>query len=356
MASPVISHIDIEEMQKKVHERSMLTGRSGRRSRASARQAAGQSVIASARYKPHMSGKQLSTARRTGQGARVPRQNMRGSTNRGRPKRNSLKLPRLDASGNAPPDAAPQQQSNGAPPSRGSDAVPMLRMPAREEHGQPQTDAGGDSLDDVAAKFEKEKWKHTSANAYGSFMPPEGLEILPQKPKRVGQEDRATVEWNLITEFELVRTGLPGGTPDYTWCNQTHPSVRCLRQEKAAAKDAEEHAREKKEKVETVAFLHKQAQEKALAKQREREASLAYDRQKMVRHACVTLACGDAGGGLCVTVRWRVGVRWCRRSCVVWSRRKLKGPPRSKKRNSPTGRSTKRRSQSRLRPNARPRS
>ena len=168
--------------------------------------------------------------------------------------------------------------------------MPMLRMPAREEHGQPQTDAGGDSLDDVAAKFEKEKWKHTSANAYGSFMPPEGLEILPQKPKRVGQEDRATVEWNLITEFEL---------------------------EKAAAKDAEEHAREKKEKVETVAFLHKQAQEKALAKQREREASLAYDRQKMVRHACVTLACGDAGGGLCVTVRWRVGVRWCRRSCVV---------------------------------------
>ena len=83
---------------------------------------------------------------------------------------------------------------------------------------------------------------------------------------------------------------MPGGTPNYTWCNQTHPCVRCLRQEKAAAKDAEEHAREKKEKVETVAFLHKQAQEKALAKQREREASLAYDRQKMVRHACATLA------------------------------------------------------------------
>ena len=223
VASPVISHIDIEEMQKKVHERSMLTGRSGRRSRASARQAAGQSVIASARYKPHMSGKQLSTARRTGQGARVPRQNMRGSTNRGRPKRNSLKLPRLDASGNAPPDAAPQQQSNGAPPSRGSDAVPMLRMPAREEHGQPQTDAGGDSLDDVAAKFEKEKWKHTSANAYGSFMPPEGLEILPQKPKRVGQEDRATVEWNLITEFELVRT-----VPDCLVAHLTTPGATKL--------------------------------------------------------------------------------------------------------------------------------
>ena len=170
--SPVISHIDIENMQANFQLRSLLTGRKRRmsRSRATARRAAGSQVIGTAKFTPRVTRGHKDTPMASARGGR--RVSTRSAYNGGA---------RLGVDG--------QVRRGGA--------------------SQPQTDAGAgqaradEFMEDVAARVEREKWKHTSATAYGAFAG-DKLEILPAKPRRIGQEDRATVEWNLLTEFEIV--------------------------------------------------------------------------------------------------------------------------------------------------------
>jgi len=217
VAEPVISHIDIQNMEKKVAQRSKLTGRGRRASamRASARRTAGSRVIGSAKYTPRV----------------LPKQG-------------------AAAAGNA----------------RQSQSVAKLRLPKRSADGvprvaQPETTAlDGLQDEDLARRVEQDKWKHTSATSYGAFV--DGLEILPKKPSRIGQEDRATVEWNLLTEYEL---------------------------EQAKTREEREALQRKKERAKNQAFLQKQAEDKRRRREQERQEQLAWDRKKMVRDTDVKI-------------------------------------------------------------------